>query len=333
MSRQGSVGRYLPLAQARRSGVLDAMRPWRFPAARAGLWLIAVLAMPREGSPDSLSAEGRALREMLLARGNLREAREGRVAPRLAQQGIGRWLQPVQQNASRPQQAPAAEGLPAKPERRMLPGVPAQPPASGMAGPETGASDACDAKVRHLDAVLQGCGLSRSKLLGLLQSVGGDVSAAANLYLDAQASGSIPALLTGIENAAAAAVSWHSGSACALEQWRGSIFAGNRAVCKWEGQWPMKMASLHVVAYLTRSLREGFLAPGATLKLYRPPVPEKFLKSAVKRQISRIVRFSAEARIPSRVHMYACMRSCVRASAPLCCVWIYVGACIWYTCI
>jgi len=309
MSRQGSVGRYLPLAQARRSGVLDAMRPWRFPAARAGLWLIAVLAMPREGSPDSLSAEGRALREMLLARGNLREAREGRVAPRLAQQGIGRWLQPVHKNASRPQRAPAVEGTPATLEHHSPPVVPAQPLDPEMACPATKASGACDAGVRHLEAVLQGSGLARLTLLGLLQSVGGDVSAAANLYLDAQASGRIPALLAGIENGAgsagggsahaAAAVNWHSNSACALEHWRDSIFkfAGGRAVCKWEGQWPMKLASLHVVAYLTRSLREGFLAPGAPLKLYRPPVPGKFLKSAAKRQISRIVRFSAEARV------------------------------------
>lgn len=202
MSRQGSVGRYLPLAQARRSGVLDAMRPWRFPAARAGLWLIAVLAMPREGSPDSLSAEGRALREMLLARGNLREAREGRVAPRLAQQGIGRWLQPVHKNASRPQRAPAVEGTP---EHHSPPVVPAQPLDPEMACPATKASGACDAGVRHLEAVLQGSGLARLTLLGLLQSVGGDVSAAANLYLDAQASGRIPALLAGIENGAGSA--------------------------------------------------------------------------------------------------------------------------------
>ena len=59
----------------------------------------------------------------------------------------------------------------------------------------------------------------------------------------------------------------------------------------------MKLASLHVVAYLTRSLREGFLAPGTPLTLSRPSLPSGSLK---RRQISRIVRFAAEARILHR---------------------------------
>ena len=279
----------------------------RIPVSRAGLWLGLVLCWTCSGgSPDSLPADGRALRDMLLARGNLREAREpGSMEPRLAQQSIGRWLQPGVHpaNVSRAQRVPANQEQASTRQQQSpkLVTVHGKPL-------ETGASDTCvqeyDAKVRHLGNVLQ-CGIPHPQLLALLQSVGGDVSAAANLCLDAQASGDIDTLLAGIESGAArdsanaaAAAPWHSSSsACALEQWRDCVFAGRRSVCKWEGNLPMKLASLHVVAYLTRSLREGFLAPGTLLTLSRPSLPSGSLK---RRQISRIVRFAAEARVPHR---------------------------------
>ena len=273
----------------------------RIPVSRASLWLGLVLCWTCGGSPDSLPVDGRALRDMLLSRGNLREARE----PVLAQQGIGRWLKPGVHpaNASRAQRVPAIQEQAATREQQSpkLVTVHGKPL-------ETGALDTCvqeyDAKVRHLGNVLQ-CGIPHPQLLALLQSVGGDVSAAANLYLDAQASGAIPTLLAGIESGAArdsanaaAAAPWHSSSStCALEQWRDCVFAGSRSVCKWDGHLPMTLASLHVVAYLTRSLREGFLAPGTPLTLSRPSLPSGSLK---RRQISRIVRFAAEARILHR---------------------------------
>ena len=273
----------------------------RIPVSRASLWLGLVLCWTCGGSPDSLPVDGRALRDMLLSRGNLREARE----PVLAQQGIGRWLKPGVHpaNASRAQRVPAIQEQAATREQQSpkLVTVHGKPL-------ETGASDTCvqecEAKVRHLGNVLQ-CGIPHPQLLALLQSVGGDVSAAANLYLDAQASGAIPTLLAGIESGAArdsanaaAAAPWHSSSStCALEQWRDCVFAGSRSVCKWDGHLPMTLASLHVVAYLTRSLREGFLAPGTQLTLSRPSLPSGSLK---RRQISRIVRFAAEARILHR---------------------------------
>ena len=54
---------------------------------------LAMSAIPSASLEEPLSSEGLALRDLLLARGNLRDARrEGGGSPRLAQQGLGRWL-------------------------------------------------------------------------------------------------------------------------------------------------------------------------------------------------------------------------------------------------
>ena len=56
---------------------------------------LALSSIPSASLEEPLSSDGRALRDLLLARGNLRDARsEGGGSPRLklAQQGLGRWL-------------------------------------------------------------------------------------------------------------------------------------------------------------------------------------------------------------------------------------------------
>ena len=54
---------------------------------------LSLSSIPSASLEEPLSSEGRALRDLLLARGNLRDARrEGGGSPKLAQQGLGRWL-------------------------------------------------------------------------------------------------------------------------------------------------------------------------------------------------------------------------------------------------
>jgi len=54
---------------------------------------LAMSVIPSASLEDPLSSEGRALKNLLITRGNLRDARrEGGGSPRLAQQGLGRWL-------------------------------------------------------------------------------------------------------------------------------------------------------------------------------------------------------------------------------------------------
>jgi len=54
---------------------------------------LALSSIPSASLEEPLSSEGRALRDLLVARGNLRDARrEGGGSPKLAQQGLGRWL-------------------------------------------------------------------------------------------------------------------------------------------------------------------------------------------------------------------------------------------------
>jgi len=170
-------------------------------------------------------------------------------------------------------------------------------------------------RLERLRAIVQE-GLSPAQLEGLLRTAGGDVESAVNIYLDAQATGNSKLLVEGIEKCGVAvptvdlakvfADNPHAAPngerrGCTLEQWSKQVFSNGSVACPWEESWPKKLGSRHCLAYLTRSLREGFLTRGDDVKLYRPPFPPGPLKGSSKRQLNLIVRFSAQARLPSRI--------------------------------
>lgn len=267
--------------------------------------------MPAGDSSESLSAEGQALRAMLLSSSNLREAIEHKLAyagamtrdshqeqearsPRLVQQGIGRWLKA----GVHPTNATRVEVEQSMP----MPVTQAEHHPTVCASDEIlrGRDDALERVREILDGEL-----SPQQLQGLLRYAAGDVTAAVNLFLDAQSTGSVENLLKELETVDAKKLAQYSMAGtpppsfaslpCRLEQWNKRIFAGNNVACEWEESWPKKLGLRHIKAYLTRSLRMGFLERGAPLMFWRPrPVP---VKSVRKSQLQGIIRFAAEARV------------------------------------
>ena len=283
-----------------------------------GVKTLLLLALIGTTSPsDSASGEGRALREMLLARGNLREARVGgltfqealtrelstisrgwRDAPRVSKQvGLGAWLRTAAQpsNASRQSAALAPPEPEPEPElQSALQGTGRNAVQRDAAGEkDEGEDENGDEGLERLVAVLPESGLSKSELRTLLQRNGGDISAAVNHVLDAQAAGTKPVL------AAPSRSEWLY-DRCHLQHWDG---CGSYAVSKWEEAWPKALGTRHVKGYLTRSLRQGVLPSGTQLKLWRPVHASPQGKStapasASKSLHNRLIRFCAEARIP-----------------------------------
>jgi hypothetical protein len=84
--------------------------------------------------------------------------------------------------------------------------------------------------------------------------------------------------------------------ACDLKAWRRHVFTRGSVASLWEDSWPKTLGHVHLVAYLTRGLREGYLSRGTPVKLQRPPVLHK--SRGGKRLENLIIRFSAEAKLP-----------------------------------
>ena len=87
-----------------------------------------------------------------------------------------------------------------------------------------------------------------------------------------------------------------STDACDLKAWRRRVFSRGSVASLWEDSWPKTLGHVHLVAYLTRGLREGYLSRGTPVKLHRPPVLHK--SRGGKRLENLIIRFSAEAKLP-----------------------------------
>ena len=87
-----------------------------------------------------------------------------------------------------------------------------------------------------------------------------------------------------------------STDACDLKAWRRRVFTRGSVASLWEDSWPKTLGHVHLVAYLTRGLREGYLSRGTPVKLHRPPVLHK--SRGGKRLENLIIRFFAEAKLP-----------------------------------